>query len=134
MCSAIGYPVAEQPAYTRHEIDYPACVLSLAVTGCSSINCNATSFTPYEYSVSGKWLELLKEIAPRVTQAAVIRDDTSPNAERLLALLDSLRFGYSNIRKYSVVQFQQCFALSPSLPAPDCEFDPVSQQKSSRAT
>jgi hypothetical protein len=29
-----------------------------------------------EYSTSGKWLELLKEIAPRVTRAAVIRDPT----------------------------------------------------------
>src|SRR6516225_11316180 len=35
---------------------------------------NATGFTPYEYSISGKWLELLKEIAPRVTRAAVLRD------------------------------------------------------------
>jgi putative tryptophan/tyrosine transport system substrate-binding protein len=35
---------------------------------------NATGFTVYEYSISGKWLELLKEIAPRVTRAAVIRE------------------------------------------------------------
>jgi putative tryptophan/tyrosine transport system substrate-binding protein len=35
---------------------------------------NATGFTPYEYSISGKWLELLKEIAPQVTRAAVLRD------------------------------------------------------------
>jgi hypothetical protein len=35
---------------------------------------NATGFTIYEYSMSGKWLELLKEIAPRVTRAAVLRD------------------------------------------------------------
>ena len=35
---------------------------------------NATGFMPYEYSMSGKWLELLKEIAPRVTRAAVLRD------------------------------------------------------------
>jgi putative ABC transport system substrate-binding protein len=35
---------------------------------------NATGFTAYEYSMSGKWLELLKEIAPRVTRAAVLRD------------------------------------------------------------
>jgi len=34
----------------------------------------ATGFTPYEYSISGKWLELLKEVAPRVTRAAVLRD------------------------------------------------------------
>jgi ABC-type uncharacterized transport system substrate-binding protein len=35
---------------------------------------NATGFTNYEYSMSGKWLELLKEIAPGVTRAAVLRD------------------------------------------------------------
>jgi putative ABC transport system substrate-binding protein len=35
---------------------------------------NATGFLLYEYSISGKWLELLKEIAPHVTQVAVLRD------------------------------------------------------------
>ena len=35
---------------------------------------NATGFMQFEYSLSGKWLELLKEIAPGVTRAAVIRD------------------------------------------------------------
>ena len=35
---------------------------------------NATGFMPFEYSLGGKWLELLKEIAPRVTRAAVLRD------------------------------------------------------------
>jgi ABC-type uncharacterized transport system substrate-binding protein len=35
---------------------------------------NATGFALYEYTFSGKWLELLKEIAPSVTRAAVLRD------------------------------------------------------------
>jgi putative ABC transport system substrate-binding protein len=35
---------------------------------------NATGFTIFEYSMSGKWLELLKEIAPGVTRVAVLRD------------------------------------------------------------
>ena len=35
---------------------------------------NATGFTLFEYGISGKWLELLKEIAPGVTRAAVLRD------------------------------------------------------------
>jgi putative ABC transport system substrate-binding protein len=35
---------------------------------------NATGFILFEYGISGKWLELLKQIAPRVTRAAVIRD------------------------------------------------------------
>jgi putative tryptophan/tyrosine transport system substrate-binding protein len=37
---------------------------------------NATGFIPFEYSIGGKWLELLKEIAPRVKRAAVLRDAT----------------------------------------------------------
>jgi putative ABC transport system substrate-binding protein len=35
---------------------------------------NATGFTSFEYGMGGKWLEVLKEIAPRVTRAAVLRD------------------------------------------------------------
>ena len=35
---------------------------------------NTTGFTAFEYSIGGKWLQLLKQIAPRVTQIAVIRD------------------------------------------------------------
>jgi len=35
---------------------------------------NATGFTIYEYSIGGKWLELLKEMAPHVTRVAVLRE------------------------------------------------------------
>ncbi len=35
---------------------------------------NVTGFTPFEFGITGKWLELLKEIAPRVTRAAIVRD------------------------------------------------------------
>jgi putative ABC transport system substrate-binding protein len=35
---------------------------------------NATGFTSFEYGTSGKWLELLKRILPRVTRAGVLRD------------------------------------------------------------
>ena len=37
---------------------------------------NITGFTFIEYGTSGKWLELLKEIAPRVTRVAILRDPT----------------------------------------------------------
>jgi putative ABC transport system substrate-binding protein len=37
---------------------------------------NATGFTTFEYGISAKWLELLKQIAPRTTRAAVLRDPT----------------------------------------------------------
>jgi putative ABC transport system substrate-binding protein len=39
---------------------------------------NATGFIVFEYSLSGKWLELLKQIAPSVTRAAVFRDPALP--------------------------------------------------------
>jgi len=39
-----------------------------------------TGFMNHEYSLSGKWLELLKEIAPRLTRAAVLRDSANPAA------------------------------------------------------
>ena len=39
---------------------------------------NATGFASFEYSIGGKWLELLKEIAPSVTRVAVIRDSSTP--------------------------------------------------------
>jgi putative ABC transport system substrate-binding protein len=39
---------------------------------------NTSGFTIFEYGVSGKWVELLKEIAPGVKRAAVLRDPGSP--------------------------------------------------------
>jgi putative ABC transport system substrate-binding protein len=38
---------------------------------------NITGFMSFEYSLSGKWLELLKEVAPGVKRAAVLRDPAS---------------------------------------------------------
>jgi putative ABC transport system substrate-binding protein len=37
---------------------------------------NVTGFTPYEYGIGAKWLQILKEIAPSVTRVAVVRDPT----------------------------------------------------------
>jgi putative ABC transport system substrate-binding protein len=50
---------------------------------------NATGFMLAEYSTSGKWLELLKEIAPRVTRAAIIRDPTLTSAVAQFAAIQS---------------------------------------------
>jgi putative ABC transport system substrate-binding protein len=48
---------------------------------------NATGFVSFEYSLSAKWLELLKEIAPRVRRVAVIRDaDISAGAGQFGAI------------------------------------------------
>jgi putative ABC transport system substrate-binding protein len=51
---------------------------------------NTTGFTPHEYGMSAKWLELLKEIAPRVTRAAVLRDPASPAGIGLLAAMQGV--------------------------------------------
>jgi putative ABC transport system substrate-binding protein len=39
---------------------------------------NTTGFMEFEYSLSGKWLELLKQVAPSVKRAAVLRDAANP--------------------------------------------------------
>ena len=45
---------------------------------------NATGFMSFEYTLSGKWLELLKEIAPGVTRVAVLQDPTQgPRSQRV---------------------------------------------------
>jgi ABC-type uncharacterized transport system substrate-binding protein len=51
---------------------------------------NVTGFTFVEYGMSGKWLELLKEIAPRVTRAAILRDPTLPVGTGQLGAIQSV--------------------------------------------
>jgi putative ABC transport system substrate-binding protein len=50
---------------------------------------NATGFTGYEYGISAKWLELLKEIAPRVTRALVLRDASIPQGIGQFAVIQA---------------------------------------------
>jgi putative tryptophan/tyrosine transport system substrate-binding protein len=47
---------------------------------------NTTGFTLPEYGFSGKWLELLKEIAPRVMRAAVLRDPVAVGIGQFAAM------------------------------------------------
>jgi putative ABC transport system substrate-binding protein len=51
---------------------------------------NATGFTQFEYSLSGKWLELLKQIAPGVTRVAVLRDPVMPDGIGQFAVIQSV--------------------------------------------
>jgi putative ABC transport system substrate-binding protein len=51
---------------------------------------NATGFTSFEYSLSGKWLELLKQIAPRLTRAVVLRDATLISGIGQFAVIQSV--------------------------------------------
>ena len=51
---------------------------------------NATGFTAFEYGMSGKWLELLKEIAPSVKRVAVLRDAGIPQGIGQFGAIQSL--------------------------------------------
>jgi ABC-type uncharacterized transport system substrate-binding protein len=51
---------------------------------------NTTGFTNLEYGVSGKWLELLKQLAPRVTRAAVLRDSTVSSGTAQFAAIQAV--------------------------------------------
>ena len=51
---------------------------------------NATGFVQFEYSLSGKWLELLREIAPGVTRVAVLRDPDLASGIGQFAVIQSL--------------------------------------------
>jgi ABC-type uncharacterized transport system substrate-binding protein len=51
---------------------------------------NATGFLQFEYDLSAKWLELLKEIAPGVTRAAVLRDPTTTAGIGQFAVIQSV--------------------------------------------
>jgi putative tryptophan/tyrosine transport system substrate-binding protein len=51
---------------------------------------NTTGFSIFEYSISGKWLELLKEIAPRVRRAAVIRDHLLTSGTAQFSVIQSV--------------------------------------------
>jgi putative ABC transport system substrate-binding protein len=51
---------------------------------------NVTGFTSTEYGMSGKWLQLLKEVAPRVTRAAVLRDSAEAQGIGQFAVMQSL--------------------------------------------
>ena len=63
----------------------PAIVDSLARPGG-----NATGFTLFEYGLGGKWLELLKQIAPGVTRAAVLRDPAIASGIGQFAVIQSV--------------------------------------------
>ena len=64
---------------------------------------NTTGFTIFEYSICAKWLELLKEIAPRIMRAAVIRDPSE----------------FSGVAEFAAIQ-----AIAPSLSVDLSPIDP----------
>jgi putative ABC transport system substrate-binding protein len=51
---------------------------------------NATGFMVFEYSMGGKWLELLKQIAPGVMRVAVFRDANIPSGNALFGVIQAM--------------------------------------------
>jgi putative ABC transport system substrate-binding protein len=63
---------------------------SSLVAGLARPGGNATGFTSSEFGFGGKWLELLKEVAPRVTRVAVLRDSSIASQMGLFGGMQSL--------------------------------------------
>jgi putative tryptophan/tyrosine transport system substrate-binding protein len=81
---------------------------------------NATGFMSFEFSMAGKWLELLKEIAPSVTRVAVLRDTSQAFATSqfatIQAMAPSLRVEVTPINMRNAAEIEQSvesFARSP---------------------
>jgi putative ABC transport system substrate-binding protein len=101
---------AAQQATSTVPVVFPAVIDPVAAGLVDSLarpGRNATGFMNFEYSVTGKWLELLKEIAPSLTRVAVLRD--SINA--------------SGIAQYSSIQ-----SVAPSL---KMEVSPINMRDAS---
>ena len=73
---------------------------------------NTTGFTIFEYSICGKWLELLKQIAPSMMRAAVIRDPSE----------------FSGVAEFAAIQ-----AIAPSLSVDLSPIDPRDSDAMERA-
>jgi putative ABC transport system substrate-binding protein len=92
---AIGGTATEQLLQVTHKIPIvfsivPDPVGSGFVNSLSRPGGNATGFSQFEYSVSGKWLAILKQIMPDVERAAVLRDSKVPAGVGQFAVLESV--------------------------------------------
>ena len=82
---------------------------------------NATGFMLFEYSISGKWLELLKQIAPSVTRVAVLGDPSTPTGPAQFGVIQAvapmLRVEVSAFNKRDANEIERAitaFAQSPN--------------------
>ena len=82
---------------------------------------NATGFMTFEYSMGGKWLELLKQIAPGVTRVAVLRDPAIPSGTGqfgvIQAVAPSLRVEVNPVNMRDAGEIERAvaaFARSPN--------------------
>ena len=82
---------------------------------------NATGFTVFEYGIGGKWLELLKEVAPSITRVAMLRDPANPSGPGLFgaaqAVAPSLGVEVSAIGNHASAEIErgiEAFARQPN--------------------
>jgi putative tryptophan/tyrosine transport system substrate-binding protein len=72
---------------------------------------NVTGFMNFEYSLSGKWLELLKQIMPRLMRVAVIRNPATPASigqfSAIQALAQSLRVEVSAVDVRDIAEIER---------------------------
>ena len=67
---------------------------------------NVTGFTSYEPSLAGKWLELLKELDPRIRRAAMLfNPETAPN--RSAPFVDGFRAAAASLAIEPIIAFAQ---------------------------
>jgi ABC-type uncharacterized transport system substrate-binding protein len=82
---------------------------------------NVTGFMQFEYSLSGKWLELLKEIAPSVTRAAVLRDHILGSGTSQFAVIQavapSLRMEVNAVNVRDVGEIERAVAALTRAPS-----------------
>src|SRR5262249_31737199 len=75
---------------------------------------NTTGFTAFEYAIGAKWLELLKEVAPRITRAAVLRDAaTAAGIGQFAAIQATAPFGI----ELSAVGLHDADGIEPAVAA-----------------
>ena len=80
---------------------------------------NATGFMLFEYSISGKWLELLKQIAPGVARVAVLGDPDIPTGPAqfgvIQAVAPSLRVEVSSFNKRDPSEIERAVTRDPRM-------------------
>jgi putative ABC transport system substrate-binding protein len=91
---------------------------------------NITGFVSFEYSMAGKWLQTLKQIAPRITRVGAIRDLASPSEMGMLGAIQAIMPAFSmplvGVGGRDAVEFEraiEAFAREPNggliiLPSP----------------
>ncbi len=81
---------------------------------------NATGFMLFEYSISGKWLELLKQIAPEVTRVAVLGDPSTPTGPAQFGVIQAvapmLRVDVSAFNKRDANEIESAITAFAQLP------------------